>query len=139
MPVIDEMIHFCSQGIICKFSFWALKSTFSEYMKGQWQLFYTFNEIMQQTFCETKCGTTIFNNIEILRIENFWWDDISWNADPFISMCLSCLLSTSDAGFGIVTDKRLLSIILCLESGPSCCWIVFCLKININLVLYVLL
>ena len=68
MHAKNEMIHFCCQDIICKFHFWTLKSTFPEYMKVNRQLFYTFNEIMQQTFDKTKCGTTIFTNIEILRM-----------------------------------------------------------------------
>ena len=53
MPAISEMMHFCCQDIICKFSVWMLKSTFREYMKIYRQLFYTFNEIMQQTVDKT--------------------------------------------------------------------------------------
>ena len=48
MPALDEIRHFCCQEIIFKFSFCTLKSTFPEYMSGYRQLFYTFNEIMQQ-------------------------------------------------------------------------------------------
>ena len=68
MPIIHEMMQFCSLEMICKFSFWTLKSTFPEYMKRHSPLFYTFNEIIQQTFDKTRCGTTILTNNEILLI-----------------------------------------------------------------------
>ena len=45
-------MHFCYLEIICRFSFWTLKTTFYEYMKGYRQLFYTINDILQQTFAE---------------------------------------------------------------------------------------
>ena len=64
---------------------------------------------MQQTFDKTRCGTTIFINIETFTINFFWLDDIFWNADSFILMRLNGFLSTTDASFDIVTDKRLLS------------------------------
>ena len=71
MLVIDEMIHFCCLEIIYKFSFRALKSNILEYMKEYRQLFSTFNDILQQTFDKTICGTTIFTNIKKLIIKNF--------------------------------------------------------------------
>ena len=104
MPVIDKMVNVCCLEIICKFIFWTLKSTFSEYMKGYRQLFDTFNEIMKYSFDKAKWGTTIFTNIKILRIYSFWLVDIFKNTDPFILLRLSCLFSTTDASFDTVTE-----------------------------------
>ena len=65
MPAIDEMMHFCYQENICKFSFCSFKSSLPGYIRGYRQLFYTFDKIMQQTFNKIKCKTMIFTNIEI--------------------------------------------------------------------------
>ena len=43
-----------------------VKSIFRKYIKEYRQLFYTFNEIMLQTFDKTKYGSTMFTNIEII-------------------------------------------------------------------------
>ena len=111
-------MHICCEEIICKFRFWTVKSPFRKYMKGYRQLFYTFNEIMQQTFHITKCGTTIFTNIDILRMQKFWWDDTFWYADPFILMRLNCLISSTDASFDILTDKTLVSTCFIARKWP---------------------
>ena len=57
MPVIDEMMHSCCLEIICKFYFLDVRVYCSvpEYMKRYTQLFYTFNDILQETFDKTKC------------------------------------------------------------------------------------
>ena len=47
-------------------SAWTLNSTFPEYMTRNKRSFYTFNEIMPQTFDKTIRGITIFTNIEII-------------------------------------------------------------------------
>ena len=60
MPGIGEMMQFWCPEIICKFR--------QEIICKFRQLFYTFNEITQQTFDKTKCRLTIFTNIEILRM-----------------------------------------------------------------------
>ena len=68
MPAIGKIMPFCCLESICKFSFWTLKFTFPEYMKLYRKLFYTFSDILQQTFDKTKYGTTIFTNIDLLRM-----------------------------------------------------------------------
>ena len=50
-----------------KFSFCTLKSNFPEYVRGNRQLFYTFDEIMQHTCDKTKSGTIIFSNMKNLE------------------------------------------------------------------------
>ena len=88
--------------IVCKTSFCILKCRFCQYMKGNWQLFFTFNEIMQQTFYKTDCEKDFFNiNLQ------FGWNDIYWNKVLFSLMDLNIVYSRSDASFGIIADNWL--------------------------------